>query len=171
MGRLIYTPGPAVKIKKGKVGKVVSMIEETASGAFVTIPDGADGVPLRELKVHIDAVQEGSGTPTPENVRPVTGWTGMNAGVFGKNWLPAAPAGTWTQDGVTVTSDGKGTYTLTGKSTAITEIFLDIEEITLPPDGYTHLLNTGGTQSNIGFGYYFDDTAVGAALTFTSHMI
>ena len=167
MGRLIYTPGPAVKIKKGKVGKVVSMIEETASGAFVTIPDGADGVPLRELKVHIDPVQEGSGTPTPENVRPVTGRTGLNAGVFGKNWLPAAPAGTWTQDGITFTSDGNGGYTYIGKSTAETSIILDVGAYILPASGYIHLMNSS-TSNFISFGFAYNGTALDPLYSFSA---
>lgn len=36
-------------------------------------------VPIDSLKVHFKPVQEGSGDPSPENVRPITGWTGVEA--------------------------------------------------------------------------------------------
>ena len=35
----------------------------------------ADGLPLNSLKVSVEAKQEGSGTPSPENVRPISGWS------------------------------------------------------------------------------------------------
>lgn len=34
----------------------------------------ADGLPLNSLKVSVEAKQAGSGTPSPENVRPISGW-------------------------------------------------------------------------------------------------
>lgn len=38
----------------------------------------ASGVKLDSLKVLVEAVQSGSGTPSPDNVRPITGWSGAN---------------------------------------------------------------------------------------------
>jgi len=52
-------------------------IVETAEGAAASFGDGADGVPLKSCVVHIEPVQTGSGDPSPENVRPITGWTGV----------------------------------------------------------------------------------------------
>lgn len=46
-----------------------------ASGAVVTIEDGADGVPIKSMTVQIEPVQAGSGDPSPRNVRPISGWT------------------------------------------------------------------------------------------------
>ena len=37
----------------------------------------SNGDPLRSLLVNIDPVQEGSGDPSPDNVRPISGWDGM----------------------------------------------------------------------------------------------
>ena len=42
-----------------------------------TFNDGADA-PLNELKISIEAVQSGSGEPSPTNVRPIAGWSGAN---------------------------------------------------------------------------------------------
>lgn len=44
----------------------------------ITIEDGADGIPVDELVVEIEPMQSGSGDPAPDNVRPISGWTGAN---------------------------------------------------------------------------------------------
>ncbi len=61
-------------LQKGKA----PIILDTASGAIASIPDGADGLPVEHLIVGIEPVQSGSGDPSPENVRPISGWTGCN---------------------------------------------------------------------------------------------
>lgn len=48
----------------------------TMSGDIVTF-DGIGGMPLKKLTVNIEPVQEGTGDPSPDNVRPITGWRGM----------------------------------------------------------------------------------------------
>lgn len=54
-----------------------TMIENSASGAIASFSDGAN-LPVSELLVGIEAVQSGSGDPSPENIRPISGWTGAN---------------------------------------------------------------------------------------------
>ena len=54
-----------------------AMISKTASGSIVTITDGADGVPIKEMTVQIAPVQAGSGDPSSSNVRAISGWTAM----------------------------------------------------------------------------------------------
>lgn len=41
--------------------------------------------PMLSLKVGIEPVQEGSGDPSPTNIRPISGWTEANVSVCGKN--------------------------------------------------------------------------------------
>ena len=48
---------------------------DTASGALASFQDGADSIPVKALTVSIRPVQSGSGDPTPNNVRPISGWT------------------------------------------------------------------------------------------------
>lgn len=60
-------------------------IFDTASGAIASFEDGADGMPLKGLTINIEPVQAGEGDPSPENVRPITGWTGCNVARTGKN--------------------------------------------------------------------------------------
>ena len=49
---------------------------DTASGAVASFADGADDIPLKSCVVAIEPVQSGSGDPSPDNVRPISGWTG-----------------------------------------------------------------------------------------------
>ena len=54
------------------------VIIDTASGAIAHFEDGADGMPIKTLTVNIEPVQTGSGDPSPQNVRPISGWTGAS---------------------------------------------------------------------------------------------
>lgn len=53
---------------------------ETLSGNIVTFRT-TKAVPLIECKAEINPVQAGSGDPSPQNVRPITGWTGAKVTV------------------------------------------------------------------------------------------
>lgn len=50
-----------------------SMIS-TASGSIASFNNGGDDIPVKSLVTDIVAVQSGSGTPSPSNVRPITGF-------------------------------------------------------------------------------------------------
>ena len=51
---------------------------------IASFSDGAS-LPMTSLKVGIEPIQEGSGDPSPENVRPISGHTEANVSVVGKN--------------------------------------------------------------------------------------
>lgn len=57
---------------------------ESASGQVVNITDAAP-LYLQECKAEIESVQEGSGDPSPTNVRPISGQTEVNVKRCGKN--------------------------------------------------------------------------------------
>lgn len=63
------------------------LVTDTAQGAIATFPDGADNVPVKSLIAQITPVQAGSGDPAPDNIRPISGWTGANITRCGKNLL------------------------------------------------------------------------------------
>lgn len=46
--------------------------------------------PLKRLLIPFTPVQTGTGTPAPDNVRPITGWTGLNINRTGKNLFDKA---------------------------------------------------------------------------------
>jgi hypothetical protein len=65
------------------------IIVNSASGAIVSIPD-AKAAPVVGLTVGIEPVQSGSGDPSPDNVRPISGWTEAKITKTGKNLFPTA---------------------------------------------------------------------------------
>lgn len=91
---------------------------DTASGDLASFPDGADDIPVVDLKVSIEPLQSGSGDPSPSNVRPISGWTGAEVTRAGKNLLdPSWFAGTFTRAGVTFTKIEAGHYKANGTAT------------------------------------------------------
>jgi hypothetical protein len=61
------------------------VITDTAEGEIVSITDGAEDYPIKSLKVNLEPIQEGSGDPSPQNIRPISGWDGVNANRTGVN--------------------------------------------------------------------------------------
>ena len=55
---------------------------DTAEGSVASFTDGVDA-PLKSLEVNIDPVQSGSGDPSPTNIRPISGHTGMTVNANG----------------------------------------------------------------------------------------
>ena len=51
---------------------------DSASGSPATFPDGAKNVNVDSLVADINPVQTGSGTPSPSNPRPITGWSSID---------------------------------------------------------------------------------------------
>ena len=49
-----------------------------AEGSVISIDDGKLNEPLKACTVDINPVQSGSGTPSPSNIRPISGWTEAN---------------------------------------------------------------------------------------------
>ena len=64
-----------------------AFVTGTVHGKPALISDGADSLPLKSLVVDIEPVQAGSGTPSPENVRAISGWTGATIKRYGSNAL------------------------------------------------------------------------------------
>ena len=63
---------------KIKVDTKADAIEQTVSGNIVTFDDAIPDTLLKKIKVNIEPVQRGTGDPSPDNVRPITGFTGAN---------------------------------------------------------------------------------------------
>lgn len=106
----------------------------------------ADKANIESLKFHFLPKQEGSGDPSPTNIRPITGWTGVNGYGSGENVLPfddtLGEGYTNTADGITATYSN-GIVHITGnhnKSTWTNIIdFYSVwsrNPIILPPGSY-----------------------------------
>lgn len=61
-------------------------LTHTVSGSIATVRSPAVA-PIENLKVHFSPIQEGTGDPSPSNVRPITGWTGVTGYKSGKNLI------------------------------------------------------------------------------------
>lgn len=82
------------------------MVTDTASGAIASFPDGSDLLPAKSLIANIVPKQSGSGTPSPDNVRPISGWESVEVVQASRNLFNGSydvmyklpepiPKGTW----------------------------------------------------------------------------
>ena len=78
-------------IPQGEVGEVsyadlkTLLPMDTASGSIVSITDGQSVIPVDSLKVSLEPIQSGSGTPSPTNIRPISGHTEVDTHRTGVN--------------------------------------------------------------------------------------
>lgn len=107
---------------------------DTASGAIASFPDGAE-VPVKDLVIGIEPVQAGSGDPSPDNIRAISGWTGATLYHKGKNLLPNTGE-TATSNGVTFTVNSDGTVTVNGTATANTSFYIAAQSVVTPAFQY-----------------------------------
>ena len=70
----------------GAINEILAgSIEGTASGSVASFADGGDNIPVKSLVADITAVQAGSGTPSPSNVRAISGFDNVEIVRSGKN--------------------------------------------------------------------------------------
>lgn len=132
-----------------------------ASGAIASFADGSAN-PLKSLVVDINPVQAGSGTPAPDNVRPISGWSSVEVTVAGKNLFETTLT-TTTLSGVTFTVNDDGTITTSGTPSAniSTVVF---GNVTLPAGTYKANGNDVGSAGSLRMVVYnvTDSTVIGA---------
>lgn len=82
-------PADAVGEELKKLSEEIESRAAIPSNVYVAtiaeFSDGADNRPLTALSVGIEAIQKGSGDPSPENIRAISGWTGTKIRRTGKN--------------------------------------------------------------------------------------
>lgn len=122
-------------------------IVNTATGNPVVMTDSS-AKPVRDLKVNISAIQSGTGTPAPDNIRPITGYNAVNVWRGGKNLLDLSSL-----VGKSVSQNG-GTITcgedcgVTGSGTPASYVGLEFKyPFTLPKGKLT--LSKSGNSTNI----------------------
>lgn len=96
---------------------------KTVSGNIVHIEDGSEA-PVLSLKVAITPKQSGTGTPSPDNVRQISGWESVQTSVSGKNLLNNNRQST-TLNGVTFTRNDDGSILANGTATANVYLLLN----------------------------------------------
>ena len=80
------------------------------------------GQSITGLTVRIDPVQSGTGDPSPTNIRPISGRTGLTVTATGKNLLKWETTST-TINGVTFTVNSDGTVKADGTATADASLY------------------------------------------------
>lgn len=117
-----------------------------ASGAIVTITDGAEGMPVQSLVTHVEPVQEGSGDPSLDNVRPIIGWDAVSVTGAGKNLFGGEALADRFQEVVSVTRDDEArTIAFRASNMSGKVFFTDFK----PETQYTIILygiNSGATN-------------------------
>lgn len=110
-------------LKSGEIPRTIGgsvTNPQTKSGTVVSI-DSDGGDKAVSLVATIEAVQAGSGDPSPTNVRAITGWTAANVTVAGKNLISfKSLLDKW---GSGYTDLGDGSYNVTSAGTGYREPF------------------------------------------------
>lgn len=133
MKRLIYLRGnPAT----GGGGSPL-----TVSGATPLLMPGAVSKPMRKATFAISPVQAGTGDPSPSNVRAITGWTGANVTVSGRNLT-------------NLIEDGKAPSTTSGQLVPASGCRTDFIKVT---PGATYTISAETATNN--YVYWFNYTA------------
>lgn len=147
---------------------------QTASGSVASFQTALKA-PLKECKVYFSPVQD-QGAPSPDNVLPISGWTGFDLYMAGKNILPHGNFSRAT-NGITYNLRDDGSLTIDGQSTG--NAWLGVPKslyFRLPINTYTLSGNTLG-YSATGYRHYMVATQVnghslekydlGSGVTFT----
>lgn len=118
-------------------------INKSVSGSIASFSDGGDGVPMKKCLVNITPKQSGTGTPSPDNVRPISGAPRVRLYVGAKNLLKFRNITEQTVNGVTFTVNDDGTVTANGTASGGNAIFYPTyntgnEEFHLPSGTYKY---------------------------------
>lgn len=94
-----------------------------------------EGYPLSAV-VTLKPKQAGSGDPSPENVRPISGWDEVAVNLKGKNLISDENFQSSEKNGVTFTKKGNGVVHIEGTATAPVDSTLVRDVPQLPPGRY-----------------------------------
>ena len=120
------------------VGATLVKLIATATSGLVSFTTNV----IRPVKVtcEFSPIQEGTGDPSPDNVRPISGWTGCEIGHTGKNLFDGTVTNARIQNGEVVAT---GSYRLSGY-------------IRVNPDTSYALVDKDGNLRQI-FAHFFDE--------------
>lgn len=124
---------------------------DVSNGSPAYITDGADDIPVRGLTVHIVPSQSGSGVPSPDNVRTISGWTGANIYRDSVHSPSATPSATVDWSGSAGTVYG-GTLDLTAGKLIVDRALLTLDSNI--PSGTSGIRNITAIGNSVRFEYY-----------------
>lgn len=124
-----------------------SLVEDTATGNPVVFSTEV-AKPLVSLKASFLPIQS-SGTPSPENVLPITGWTGVDVCCAGKNLVDVSGFLSKSSGGIDYTNNGDGTITFDGTCTGFNPQGI-VFPVYLPAGKYYFSLNNDKVKTGTG---------------------
>lgn len=128
-----------------KADAITQTIENVTIATFA---DGADEGVIKKLLVSIEPIQEGEGDPSPDNVRPISGRTGVSVRRTGKNLIPTIYDGDVTKNGITFEVKSDGVHaTGTATSAIYYNVVMRNNQAPILPAG-TYTLSPTGVQLN-----------------------
>lgn len=157
-----YDKEPRSRIEELLIAWLNYGVLTVKTGAIVSISN-ALAKNVVSLVVDIEAVQSGTGEPSPDNVRPITGHDSVEVVRCGKNLLPPHGVGR-TNNQVEYTVNDDGSITLTGTATGGTSWWkgaTTLSDYDFIKAGTYHL--SGGISNNIMvyvIGKYVDGTGL-----------
>jgi len=103
---------------KSALNTKAGIIRDTASGAVASFAPDSTIPNLLGVSVDIEPVQAGSGDPSPDNVRPISGRESVEVEAAGKNLLDMSTLIEWdNRFGLTLVKNSDGSFTLSGTAT------------------------------------------------------
>ena len=132
-----------------------------ASGAIATFNDGGDNIPVKSLVTDIVPIQA-SGTPSPSNVRPITGFDTVKISNYAKYHRIIANSLTpRSQSGITITPKADGVFEIKGTSTGSVSINFAFDEFTIFSDDTRTLnINNDFASSAVTVKYNYGSTTI-----------
>lgn len=94
-------------IQAGGAAALAAFATDSVSGDVVSFPDGADNIPVKSFVGSIVPQQSGSGDPAPDNIRPISGWTGAKIIRAGATLDSDIEQGGINSNGINVVSDNR----------------------------------------------------------------
>lgn len=112
------------------LGGIFSPVKYATPGSLVHIEDGAYNQPIQGMRIAVNPVQSGTGDPSPDNVRPISGWDSAKLTRTGSNLVSPS-------DVVQGSLDGSGWNT--ASTTRLRTQFIAVEPNTV----YSATINNG----------------------------
>lgn len=123
--------------------------ETTAEATIATCDDAAGGLPLKKLTANIEPTQAGSGDPSPDNVRAISGYTGVTVARTAINLIDDSIKTAQSASTVVVGQTSTSAYNLFLKAGTYTVSF---ESAKAPGIYYRLSTETSGSHTVISYG-------------------
>ena len=140
------------------------VIIETADGSVANFTDGANGMLINKLTVNVEPIQAGSGDPSPENVRPISGRTSVTVTRTGKNLIGTSDITDYSKWSADIATSGDMASNSTNKIYSLPKF----------ASGLQYTISFGITSESfptyLYFGYYKDGSATRIAYVTTTNI-